>query len=144
VDEALPDRERTGATSPRESVKQFVRWVLSDFCGTAVEEVAAATGFPVELIDLGCRQFMKSDSVRLLVYRDGERTGSLPNVIAEHLARRHILRLEDRHGAQAYELAHDTLIEPMRARCDAITIERLGELWQSMLREAASNDVTRR
>jgi hypothetical protein len=117
---------------------------LRDFCGQAIEEVAReGQTFPVELIDLGCQQFLTKNGIRLPVHRDAEYTGDLPNRIVEALARRQLLRVEERRGEYWFELAHDTLIEPIRMRGEQIDSQCLQKLWSVVISEIAASETVR-
>jgi len=47
------------------------------------------------------------------VYRGSEETGGIPNYVIDILEQQHIIRAEFRAGSRWYELAHDTLIDPI-------------------------------
>jgi len=57
----------------------------------------------------------------------------------ESLARRHLLRIEERHGERAFELAHDTLIEPIRDRVTRVDAQQLQAVWRKAIEQAAAS-----
>jgi hypothetical protein len=107
----------------QEMMSEFVTSLTEDFCMRAIEEVGRERAFPVESIDLGCQHFISARGTRLLVHQETELTGSLPNDIVGDLARRHLLRAEDRRGERWYELAHDSLVQPIQRRAVRISQE---------------------
>jgi hypothetical protein len=128
------------------AIPKFVASVLQDFCGRAIEETAAAytqsigDPFAAELIDLGCQQFVSAHGTRLSVHQGAEYTGDLPNRIADGLVRPHLLRVEERRGERWYELAHDTLTEPVRARADRIGIDSLRDICRKAMVHIAGSE----
>jgi DNA-binding winged helix-turn-helix (wHTH) protein len=137
INQAIPATAQ-GADGPvqlRKAITTFVHSALKGFCGNVLDDVTSETGFPTELIELGCQQFISKSGTRLLVHQQTDDTGFLPNRIVEALARRHLLRIEDRSGERWYELAHDTLIEPLRVRTHQIDMTSLQQLWLKLVRK---------
>jgi hypothetical protein len=64
-------------------------------------------------------------------------TGKLKNEVVDALERHRLLRVEDRSGERLYELAHDTLIDPVCARGANIDTPGLESLWARTIREIA-------
>jgi hypothetical protein len=145
VDQAMhSDSEGDSIVRPRERVTKFVESVLKDFCGKAMERVVLQYGFyPLELVKLGCQQFISSRGTRLYVHQDPEYTGILPNRIVELLAQQHLLRVEERNGERSYELAHDTLIEPIQAMAENVDTVCLQDLCSRVFRRIADSERAR-
>ena len=114
-------------------LSEFVGDVLNDFYEDVVRDAATdetqrrpsretsgrgETEFTPEeeLIHLACMQFVTAKGTRKMVLQDQERTGRLPNDIVTKLADKHLLRGELRGGERWYELAHDTLTQPIIAK----------------------------
>jgi len=62
------------------------------------------------------RELITETGIRNLVLRDDTEgvTGSLPNVVVDHLSAVYLLRSEGRSGGTWVELAHDRLVDPIR------------------------------
>jgi hypothetical protein len=117
VNSILPDQRNRGATPYIENpIAFFVSSALDQFCENVIESVAARTGTSVDVIDIGCKQFISSRGTRSIVHEAPERTGEIPTHVAKGLAEGHLLSVTDQHGERLYELAHDRLIEPISAR----------------------------
>jgi len=121
-----------------------VESILQVFCERAVKSASAAYqtagggGFPTELIDLGCLQFVTGQDTRTPVRQDKTWTGDLPNSVADALARQQFLRLENIHREPWYELAHDTLIRPVTQRASRIDDDALMSIFSSAVQEVAA------
>ncbi len=95
----------------------FVSNALVEFYEETVREVALESGYPAELIRLGCMKFVHASGARLTIQRedghspDDGRTGRLPNPVVDQLEARHLIRAEQRGGERWYELSHDLLAE---------------------------------
>jgi DNA-binding winged helix-turn-helix (wHTH) protein len=131
-------------------VSRFVESILQDFCKEAVESASAeaqAVGdyrFPTELIDLGCLQFVSEKGTRTQIRQDEEWTGDLPNQVADVLKRQQFLRVEQRRRENFYELAHDTLIQPVLDRADRIDDDALRAIFSAAVHDVAATGHARR
>lgn len=129
-----------------QTVSRFVESVLHNFCEQAVQSAADSTQahngnrFPPELINLGCLQFITERGTRTPIRQDKDWTGDLPNVIADKLAQYQFLRIEQRHGERWYELAHDTLIQPVRERASRLDDDALRALFSNVVRDIAASE----
>lgn len=65
--------------------------------------------------------------------QEATHTGALPNSIVQRLTHKHLLRVEDRRGSHWYELAHDTLIEPMLGLAQRVDSSSLEQLWSTKI-----------
>lgn len=123
----------------------FVDSILQDFCEQVVGSASAAYrtpgggSFPVELLNLGCLQFISEQDTRTLVRRGKTWTGELPNTVADALARQQFLRVENRHRECWYELAHDTLIRPVIQRASRVDDDALMSVFSNAVQEAAAS-----
>lgn len=95
----------------------FVKNAVKTFYQNTIREVAqnqqppeGQSRFPEELIYLGCKKFVASQSMRAVLRREAERTGRLPNWIVSDLENKHLLRSEERGHGVWYELSHDLLV----------------------------------
>jgi YVTN family beta-propeller protein len=59
-------------------------------------------------------KLITSSGTRGVVHRGASSTGGLPNMVADVLEQKYIIRKEERSGAQWYELTHDRLIRPIK------------------------------
>jgi len=96
----------------------FVKNAVKTFYQNTIREVAqnqqppeGQSKFPEELIYLGCKKFVASQSMRAVLRREAERTGRLPNWIVNDLENKHLLRSEQRGHGVWYELSHDLLVK---------------------------------
>lgn len=119
VSTSVPSRQ---ITKVEDCIREFVDFVLKNFCGQAIEKVATNNNVPVGSIDLRCQQFITKRGARQLVHQGVEKTGELPNAIVFGLEQHRLLRAVERNDERFYELAHDTLIEPMRERAERALI----------------------
>lgn len=102
---------------PGGTCQDFVKTAVKKFYENVVKEVArnqqppkGQGRFPEELIYLGCKKFVATQSTRAVLLRDRERTGRLPNWVVKELENKHLLRCEERGQGTWYELSHDLLI----------------------------------
>jgi len=140
---------REGSPEPalgmEQTISSFVQSVLYNFCEQATRDASSAwrggegPAFPKELTILGCRQFVSERGMRTQVRRGEGWTGDLPNAVADGLAAWQFLRVEQRHGDQWYELAHDTLIRPVVERAEGIDDDALRATFASVVREVAAD-----
>ena len=61
------------------------------------------------------RTLITTAGTRGLLFQSAEETGGLPNAAVDELEREHLINGKLRDGARWYELAHDRLIEPIKA-----------------------------
>ena len=121
------------------TVSRFIGSVLHAFCDEAAHgavvdfEASQQRRFPIELVDLGCVQFV-TDTGRRPILQEAKWTGDLPNEITNQLASRQLLRIEQRFGERWFELAHDTLIKPITERAEKINDETLYTVFTNALR----------
>jgi len=144
-----PERTSEAALGTEQTISRFVESVLYRFCEQATQGASHATRdadaptFPEELTILSCLQFVSERGMRTLVRRDKDWTGDLPNAVADGLAARHFLRVEQRHGDRWYELAHDTLIRPVVDRANKIDDDALRAIFSSVVRDVTSTPRAR-
>lgn len=145
VQQAIPDSapDLGSPKSRAKAVAGFVHSALAGFCSNVMTEVAVLNDFPVQMIELGCQQFISKSGTRWLVYREAEHTGALPNAIIDALAEKHLLRVEGKNGVPCFELAHDTLIEPVRERTQRANVFALQQLWLDLIRKMVADSFTR-
>lgn len=135
---------------PVEQVPYLVNSVLQDFCERAFksanEHAKTRRDFnlPVTLIELGCEQFIKERRTRALVARGKHWTGNLPNVIVDALVDHQLLRIEQLRHERLYELAHDTLIQPVLERADLVDDDSLRSIFSDALRDIAKSERARK
>jgi hypothetical protein len=109
----------TLAAGPGRGFGDFVANALVEFYEETIRGVARESGYPAELIRLGCMKFVHTAGARLTIQRengqsiDEGRTGRLPNRVVEQLESRHLVRAEQRGGERWYELSHDLLADPV-------------------------------
>lgn len=103
----------------------FVKNAVKTFYQNTIREVAqnqqppeGQSKFPEELIYLGCKKFVASQSMRAVLRREAERTGRLPNWIVNDLENKHLLRSEERGHGVWYELSHDLLVKSVEDQSD--------------------------
>ncbi|MGC2237391.1 MAG: winged helix-turn-helix domain-containing protein [Pyrinomonadaceae bacterium] len=129
---------------PDAIVNRFVESVLHEFCEAAVVDALSAVegfSFSKELVFLGCYQFISEQKTRIAIYREDYGTGRLPNEIVEKLAAQQFLRVEYRHGKSLYELAHDTLIDPLLNCINKIDDETLWTIFTNTALEMTTIKV---
>jgi hypothetical protein len=118
---------------------------LADFYADRVAAIAADTGVSERAIrDWIDGQLITEQGIRGQVLQGPVRSRGLENRVIWRLVDAHLVRAEDRRGATWFELAHDRLIEPVRADNAAWREKHLGllqrqaALWQ---REGRSVDL---
>jgi hypothetical protein len=95
-----------------------------DVAEAGVLEPALRTWFDRELItETGIRNYLMRNDVK-------GRTGTLPNVAVDHLARRYLLHSEPRGGGTWVELVHDRFVVPIKARNAAWSTQHLSAFQQ--------------
>jgi hypothetical protein len=110
---------------------------LADYYRDQVESIAAGSGGSErairEWID---RQLITEQGVRGQVLQGHDQSRGLDNRVISRLVDAHLVRAEDRRGATWFELAHDRLIEPVRAdnaawrRTHLGPVQRLALQWE--------------
>lgn len=127
-------------TSLEDDVKLLVRGALQNFFDETVKKTAEEHQVQEELLRVHCLQFVTQEGARLPVRRGENRTGRILNSIIDSLVESHLLRAEERGGDTWYELAHDTLIEPIleqqRSEPRLAQLVKSVELLQSAVRTA--------
>jgi hypothetical protein len=110
---------------------------LADFYADCVAAIAADTGASERAIrDWIDGQLITEQGIRGQVLQGPGRSRELENRVIWRLVDAHLVRAEDRRGATWFELAHDRLIEPVRADNAAWREKHLGllqrqaALWQ--------------
>ena len=93
--------------------QQRLRPSVSDSLQLGEHERREPSRQDLELIHLGCMQFVTAKGTRTMVRREDERTGRLPNDVVDSLVSYHLLHSEKHGGETWYELAHDTLTQPI-------------------------------
>lgn len=129
-------------------IANFISFVLQRFCdeaieGTATRKRAEDEGkIPVELIDLGCLQFITERRTRTPPIGQGmEWTGDLPNWVIEELGRQHMLRAEEHGTERTWELSHDAWIQPVLRRGGRIDTSALRHLYLKIVKQIAERNV---
>ncbi len=115
-----------------------VEQALVDYYAEQVASIAAATGIPQRSIrDWFEHQLITEQGIRAQVLRRAERSQGLANPAIEALVDVHLVRAEKRRGATWFELAHDRLIDPVRADNAAWSdanlnaLQRQAAVWES-------------
>ncbi len=118
-DRMWQQRTATGGRRPRSSRVQPVGSVdaaLSDYYDQQVSEVAFLADTRERMVrDWLERHLITEHGFRGQVVRGVEDSQGLANEVVEALVEAHLVRSEKRRGATWYELAHDRLVEPVRA-----------------------------
>ena len=127
-------------TTLQEDVKVLVRGALQNFFDETIKKTAEKHKVREELLRVHCLQFVTQEGARLPVRHGENRTGRILNPIIETLVESHLLRAEERGGDTWYELAHDTLIEPIleqqKREPGLAQLVKSVELLQSVVRAA--------
>lgn len=93
-----------------------VNRALSDYYARSVARIAGEIGVSERAIrEWVARQLITEQGRRDLVARGPESSGGLANAAIARLESAHLVRAEQRAGTTWYELAHDRLVEPLRA-----------------------------
>ena len=93
-----------------------VEATLTEFCTTAVDEVATSERLPeVQVWEWLEQTFITDLGTRDNAYEGVDRTAGMPNPVARAFEKQRMLRSELRSGSVWFELLHDGLIEPIRA-----------------------------
>jgi WD40 repeat protein len=111
---------------------------LADYYDERIGTIAQATGIAERSIrDWFDRQLITEDGIRAQVRRGPVESGGLDNAAVKALVDTHLVRAERQRGATWYELAHDRLIEPIRASNTAwreahfSTLQRQAAAWDA-------------
>jgi WD40 repeat protein len=114
---------------------------LADYYAEQVAFIAGQTGVPERTIrDWVDGQLITEQGIRGQVLQGPEQSEGLENRVIWPLVDVHLVRGERRRGAMWFELAHDRLIEPVRANNAAwreahlSTLQRQAALWESRSR----------
>lgn len=132
-----------------------VNQVLAEYYAEHVEGIAAATGVSERAIrDWVDRQLITDQETRGQVLHATTSSAGLNNRAIALFIEAHLVRAEKRGGATWYELAHDRLIEPIRAdnlrwrEAHLSMFQRQSALWDQqgrpdglLLRDAALTDA---
>jgi conflict system STAND superfamily ATPase len=131
-------------TTLEEDVRLLVRGALQSFFDETIKKTAEMHKVQEALLRVHCLQFVTPEGARLPVCRGENRTGRIPNAIIDTLAGSHLLRAEERGGDTWYELAHDTLIEPIleqqKREPGLAQLVKSVELLQSAVRTASGEN----
>jgi WD40 repeat protein len=134
-----------------------VNRALADYYAERVAAIAQATGVHERAIREWCdRRLITPQGIRSQVLQGEGQSEGLDNRAIRGLIDAYLVRAEPRRGATWFELAHDRLIEPMRAdnttwrEAHLSLLQRQADLWDSqsrpdglLLRDAALADAER-
>ena len=137
----LWDRIPAGAdTIGPEHVEQFgnVTAALADYYGSSVQAIAGGdAGLEWTIRQWVGDRLITPDGIRNQVLRGAKQSEGLDNALAQKLVDTHLVRGEKRGGTVWYELAHDRLIDPVRANnrqwseARLSAVEKRAILWRS-------------
>ncbi|HSS47404.1 MAG TPA: hypothetical protein VLX28_00525, partial [Thermoanaerobaculia bacterium] len=134
-DRLPPEAEAIGeeALAGEGSVDQ----ALTRYYAEQVAAAAQAAGAPERTVRRWIGEsLITAQGLRGQVLREPESTEGLDNRAVQALVDAHLVRAEERRGAVWYELAHDRLVEPVRAdnatwlEAHLSTLERQAALWE--------------
>ncbi|MGB8645260.1 MAG: hypothetical protein WCF84_08475 [Anaerolineae bacterium] len=117
-----------------------VNTALADYYASRVVQVAQATGERERTIrEWFDRELITPGGIRGQVLREPERSRGLSNQAIRQFEDAHLVRAEARRGTIWYELAHDRLVEPVRANNAAWFESHLSVLQQQATLWASQN-----
>jgi WD40 repeat protein len=138
----LPDNAEAITTADIAALGDVNR-ALSDYYEAQVRAAAVATGVRERALrEWFDHALITEQGLRGQVLQGGEQSGGLDNRAIRPLIDAYLVRAEPRRGATWFELAHDRLIEPVRASNGAwfaanlSTLQRQAELWDRQSRPA--------
>ncbi len=119
-----------------------VSTALADYYDVTVKNVAAASGETERAVrEWFERQLITEQGIRGQVLMEPERSRGLSNRAIRLLEDAHLVRADERRGATWFELAHDRLIEPVRAsnaawfHANLSALQQQAELWNERGRQ---------
>lgn len=122
-----------------------VSTALADYYDTSVKNVAAALRVSERAIrDWFDRQLITEQGIRGQVLMEREASRGLLNQAIRLLEDAHLVRADERRGATWFELAHDRLIEPIRAsnkawfQVNLSPLQQAADLW---MRQGRADDL---
>lgn len=131
----LPEGKATIAESEIGDVGD-VNTALADYYASSVQQTARTTSVSERAIrDWFDRQLITEQGIRGQVLMEREASRGLSNKAIRMLEDAHLVRADERRGSTWFELAHDRLIEPVRAsnaawfRANLSALQQAAELW---------------
>lgn len=133
--EKLPDTKNEIVESDLAEVGD-VNTALAEYYAGSVEQISTKSGESERAVrEWFDRQLITEQGIRGQVLMEPGRSRGLSNDAIRMLVDAHLVRADERRGATWYELAHDRLIEPVRAnnsawfKANLSALQQAADLW---------------